>query len=353
MVQARVRSIDGDGHVIENIPQLLEHMEAPYRSWYGAGRGGAAVLVPGDGAPRGLGGKFRSGTGNSTESWLAMMQAGGLESAILYPTSGLFEGFLKDPDYAVAFSRAYNNWMSQELLQPESGLLGMALLPVQDPAEAARELRRVKQLPGLIGAMLPADGGHLLGARRYDALYQAAAEVEIPLAAHASGSWAADAQTTAHQFPKFIQAHTISHPFGILRQFTSMMFEGVFERFPTVRFAFLECGGSWVPWWLDRMDEEYEHRGAEEAPDLQHKPSSFVHAGGNLFFGCEAEDRLLGPTLNVIGNTTVMYASDWPHWDGDYPNSRFELQEREDLSEAQRHGVLYGAAERFYGLAYR
>jgi predicted TIM-barrel fold metal-dependent hydrolase len=44
-----------------------------------------------------------------------------------------------------------------------------------------------------------------------------------------------------------------------------------------------------------------------------------------------------------------MYASDWPHWDGDYPNSLFELQQRQDLTEEQRHGVLYRAAERFYG----
>lgn len=350
MAQTNIRSIDGDGHVIETIPRLLEHLETPYRHWYGAGRSGAMVLTPGDGAPRGLGGKFQSGAGNTTASWLQMMQEGGLESAILYPTSGLFEGFLKDPDYAVAFCRAYNDWLSQELLQPEQGLLGVALLPVQDPQEAAKELRRAKQALHLVGAMLPADGGHLLGLRQYHCIYEAAAEVGMPMAIHASGSWAADAHTTSYQFPKFIQAHTISHPFGILRQFTSIMFEGVFERFSTVRFGFLECGGTWVPWWLDRMDEEFEHRGAEEAPELTHKPSSFVHAGGNIFFGCEAEERLLGPTLDVIGSDTVMYASDWPHWDGDYPHSLIEMQHRSDLTETQRHGVLYHAAERFYGL---
>jgi predicted TIM-barrel fold metal-dependent hydrolase len=278
-----------------------------------------------------------------------MMQEGDLTAAILYPTSGLFVGFLKDPDYAVAFCQAYNNWMATALLKPVQGLLGVALLPVQEPVEAAKELRRARQELGLVGAMLPADGGHLLGHRQYDRIYQVAAEVGMPLAVHASGSWAADAHTTAHQFPKFIQAHTISHPFGILRQFTSLMFEGVFARFPTVRFAFLECGGSWVPWWLDRMDEEYEHRGAEEAPDLPRKPSTFVHEGGNIFFGCEAEERLLGPTLGVIGSDTVMYASDWPHWDGDYPHSLFEIQQRQDLTAEQRSGVLYRAAERFYG----
>src|SRR5918996_6478360 len=159
MAQTKVRSIDGDGHAIENMPKLLEHLEAPYRGWYGTGRGGAVTLLPGDGAPRGLGGKFSSGSGNTTESWLHMMQEGELESAILYPTGGLFEGFLKDPDYAVAFSHAYNNWLAKDLLKPKEGLLGVALLPVQDPAEAAKELRRAKQDLMLVGAMLPADGG--------------------------------------------------------------------------------------------------------------------------------------------------------------------------------------------------
>jgi predicted TIM-barrel fold metal-dependent hydrolase len=75
-----------------------------------------------------------------------------------------------------------------------------------------------------------------------------------------------------------------------------------------------------------------------------------VHEGGNIFFGCEAEERLLGPTLDIIGSDTVMYASDWPHWDGDYPHSLVEMQQREDLTEEQRNGLLYRAAERLYSL---
>lgn len=239
MVQVKVCSIDGDGHVIEDMRKILEHMEAPYRNWYSSGRSGAMILVSGDGAPRALGGKFNDGPGNSTESWLHMMQEGDLETAILYPTAGLTSGCLKDPEYAVALSKAYNMWMAEDLLKPEAGLLGVALVPVQDPVEGASELRRAVQSAGLIGAMLPADGGHLLGHRQFDPIYQAAAELDVPVAIHTSGSWAADAHTTADQFPKFVQAHTISHPVGILRQITSMMFEGVFERFPTVRFGFL------------------------------------------------------------------------------------------------------------------
>ena len=75
-----------------------------------------------------------------------------------------------------------------------------------------------------------------------------------------------------------------------------------------------------------------------------------MHKGGNIFFGLEAEERLLGPTLELIGDDLFMYASDWPHWDGDYPESLHEVQRRKDLTKTQRANVLGGAAERFYAL---
>ena len=343
----RVRAIDADGHVSESASRLLEHLEPPYRDYYATG----GVLRPSDAAPRNLGTKLARGRGNSREAWLEMMALGDLETAIVYPTGGLGVGFIKDPDFAVAYCRAYNAWLANEMVQPSAGLLGVAVLAPQEPAEAAKELRRIKQELHLTAAMLPADGISLLGHRSFDVLYSAAQELDVPVSIHASGSWLADAFNGASLFPKFIQAHTVSHPFGILRQFTSMMFEGVFQRFPSARFAFLECGGTWVPWWLDRMDEEWEHRGADEAPGLTRKPSSLVHEGGNIFFGCEAAERLLGATLNAIGDDTIMYASDWPHWDGDYPNSLMEMRAREDLTENQRLKVLRGAAQRFYGLS--
>ncbi len=59
---------------------------------------------------------------------------------------------------------------------------------------------------------------------------------------------------------------------------------------------------------------------------------------------------MLGPVLELIGDDIVMYASDFPHWDGTYPESLHTLQARSDLTEAQMNGLLRGAAARFYGL---
>ena len=94
---------------------------------------------------------------------------GGLDAAVLYTTVGLFLGMVNDPDHAIAVARAYNNWLAHELCQPSDGkLYGVALLPVQDPEEAAKELRRATTELKLSGGMLPADGPQLLGDPKLD-----------------------------------------------------------------------------------------------------------------------------------------------------------------------------------------
>ena len=344
--KTQVLTIDGDGHIQENAAKIVGYLEEPYRE-FRTTKSISSTLVPLDGQDRNLGDRLDRGYARSAEEWVAALQKGPMERVVVFPTLGLFSGFVKDPDYQSALCRAYNSWLAAEVCNdPQERVLGVGLLPVHDAEAAAAELRRSKEL-GLVGVMFPADGTHLLGHKRFDPVYQAAAELDFPVTIHASGSSNAPG---AEVFPKFIQAHSVAHPYGILRHFTSMMFEGTFEKHPSVRFAFLETGVTWVPWWLDRLDEEYEHRGAVDAPLLSGPPSSYVRPGGNIFFSCEAEERMLGPVLDLIGDDIVMYASDFPHWDGSYPDSLHTLQARTDLSETQLHGLLRGAAARFYRL---
>lgn len=339
-------AIDGDGHIIENTTRIVELLDEPFRTFRTCDRSKNfySSLVPVDGTDRHFNERFsRAGFAGNAADWLAALDRGPLERSVLFPTIGLFSGYIKDPDYQRAFCRAYNSWLAEVCRDGRERIFGVGLLPTHEPDAA--EVGRCKEI-GLIGVMLPADGAHLLGHRRFDAVYRRASELDMPVAVHASGSAMAPG---AEVFPKFIQAHTVAHPFGILRQFTSMMFEGVFEKFPTVRFAFLESGATWVPWWLDRLDEEYNDRGSVDAPLLAKRPSEYVHQGGNIFFAAESEERLIGAAMELIGNDVVMYASDYPHWDHEYPQSLHKLRERPDLSEEQNYGLMRGAAERFYG----
>src|SRR5439155_1341043 len=122
-----------------------------------------------------------------------------------------------------------------------------------------------------------ADGwARRLGDERFTPIYEEAQRLDVMLGIHASGSHLGGAGVEL--FPRFIQAHTCSHPFGQMRQLTSMIFEGVVERFPDLRLAFLEAGAGWAPYWMERMDDEYAKRGEVEAPALKKKPSEYVRS---------------------------------------------------------------------------
>ncbi|MBI4609106.1 MAG: amidohydrolase family protein [Candidatus Rokubacteria bacterium] len=334
-------AIDADGHVTESTEQVAKYLEEPYRR-----RPLNFPFYPSDGWDRRLLGTLGDWAGDAA-SWLKALDAGGVEATVLYPTLGLFMSFLKDRAWAVALCRAYNSFLHEEFVRVSPRLTAVALLPIQDPEAAAAELRRAVGDLGFLGGMLAADGSHLLGDARFGPIYEEAQRLDVMLGVHASGSHLGGAGVDL--FPRFIQAHTVSHPFGQMRQLTSVVFEGIPERFPRLRLAFLEAGCGWVPYWMERMDDEYAKRGAAEASALTKKPSEYVR-GGTLYFSCEADEWLLPQAVRLVGENQIVYASDFPHWDHDYPASLEEIRSRGDLTDVQKRKLLADNARRLYGL---
>lgn len=333
--------LDADGHVTESTAQVAKYLDEPYRR-----RPLNFQFYPWDGWDRRLLGTLGD-DGGDAETWLRALDKGGVETTILYPTLGLFMSFLKDREWAVAICRAYNSFMHEAFVTVNPRLKAVALLPVQDPDAAALELRRAVRELGLVGAMLAADGTHLLGDARFTPIYEEADRLGVMLGIHASGSHLGGAGVDL--FPRFIQAHTCSHAFGQMRQFTSMIFEGVPERFPGLRIAFLEAGCGWAPYWMERMDDEFAKRGRAEAPALKKKPSEYARSG-NIYFSCEADEWLLPQALKLVGENQIVWASDFPHWDNSYPGSIDEIRDRGDITEAQKRKILADNCRRLYGL---
>jgi predicted TIM-barrel fold metal-dependent hydrolase len=332
--------LDADGHVTETAEQVAKYLDEPYRR-----RPLAAPLYPADGWDRRLLGTLGDYAGDA-ESWLRALDAGGMELTVLYPTIGLFVGFLRDRQWAVALCRAYNTFLHETFVSVSPRLKGVALLPVQDPEAAALELRRAVRELGLSGGMLTADGQHVLGDARFLPIYEEAQRLDVMLGVHASGSHLGGAGVDF--FPSFIQTHTVSHAFGQMRQLTSIVFEGIPERFPRLRLAFLEAGCGWAPYWMERMDDEYAKRAAE-APALKKKPSDYCRSG-TVYFSCEADEWLLPQALKLVGESQIVYASDFPHWDHGYPASIEEIRMRGDVTDAQKRKVLADNCRRLYGL---
>lgn len=339
---ATIPVFDADGHIIEKDDQLAPYLEGPFKS-----RSRSRAFYPWDGWDRNLGNTLGD-TVSEAKKWLELMDKTGLETTVLFPTNGLFIGIHRDSAFAAALCKAYNTFVAENFCRQNPRLKAVAMLPPQNPAFAVEELRRgVKEL-GLVGAMLAADGPHLLGRPEYHPVYEEAERLGTTVTIHGSGSHMGGAGVDF--FDRFIQAHTVSHPFAQMRQVTSVLFEGVPEKFPQLKIAFLEAGITWVPYWLDRMDEEFHKRGKVEAPLLKKKPSEYVKRG-NIYFSCEAGESLLGTAVSWVGEDRVVYASDFPHWDAEFPESIAELLERKDLSERAKKKILYDNGRALYGLS--
>jgi predicted TIM-barrel fold metal-dependent hydrolase len=183
-----------------------------------------------------------------------------------------------------------------------------------------------------------------LGSKTFWPLYEEMQRLNVPLCVHNRRGGPAGER----RFDSFIFMHTIGRPVETFIQFAGLMYGGIAEQFPKLRVSFLECGVGWVPYWMERMDEEWEKRGKVEAPLCKHKPSEYIQQG-NWFFAMEPEEETLPYVIERIGDDKILFASDYPHWDGMFPYVTKTIRERKDISAQAKTRVLGENAKRFYG----
>jgi predicted TIM-barrel fold metal-dependent hydrolase len=98
---------------------------------------------------------------------------------------------------------------------------------------------------------------------------------------------------------------------------------------------------------MDRLDEEVEKRGAVEAPYLTKLPSEYVKSG-QIYFGVECEEKTIPDAMRWGLEDTILYSSDYPHWDGDWPHTVKAIRDRKDLSDTTKQKMLHDNVARFY-----
>jgi predicted TIM-barrel fold metal-dependent hydrolase len=335
---AQYRVIDADGHVRESMPRLKQLL-GPL--------GERRSLFTNDAWDR----QIRNTLGqvpDSPQQQLKDMDADNIEVGVLYPTAGLGIGLIPEDEYAAALASAYNTWLSEFCQAEPARLKAVALLAPQNLDAAVRELHRAVAELGHVAVMLPThvplrpDWGH----RYWDPLYAEAERLDVGIAFHHKS---VHGELTDQRFHNFITVHTVGHPVEQMISLSSVIAGGVVERFPRLRLAFLEGGVGWVPFWMDRMDEEVEKRGAAEAPYLKQRPSEYIKSG-RFYFGVECEEHTIPDGVRWGLEDTLLYSSDYPHWDGDWPHTTKAVEERTDLSDEVKQKMMHDNAVRFYKL---
>jgi len=269
--------------------------------------------------------------------------------AILFPDHLLSLAMVREPAFAVALARSYNDWLADRWLRREPTLKGSIVIPPQDPAAGAAEIRKHAGNPSYVCAYLPGAGLKLLyGHELYDPVYESAQEAGLPIVIHSVEAIFPVFPFQLEQFRTAMAVHALAHPLSMVANCVSMLETGVPVRFPDLRIGFMEAGTGWVPFVANRLDKEYIER-RREVPILQERPSHYMR---RFFYGTqpieEPEERtdLVKQFELFDGENQAMFASDWPHHDFDHTQFVFGLP----FSREARRKIMGLNAARFFGL---
>ncbi|MDF2722878.1 MAG: amidohydrolase [Paenibacillus sp.] len=256
---------------------------------------------------------------------------------------------LPEPDYAAAIASAWNDFMVEHWLPKHPSFRATIVVSSLDSALAVREIERMADHPQMVGIVMGSGQRALFGERQYHPLYEAAERLGLPISIHPGGEGAGPIPPpSAAGYPtRYLEYHTgLSQNY--MAHLTSLVCEGVFEKFPNLKFVALEGGIAWLPHLMWQLDKNYKALRAT-VPWLKKLPSQYIR--DNCLFSTqpieEPDDpkQLLALFDMIDAENFLLFSSDYPHWDNDIPT---EILKR--LSPDARQKIFYDNAKTLYRL---
>jgi predicted TIM-barrel fold metal-dependent hydrolase len=271
----------------------------------------------------------------------------GTDVHFLIPGSFMSFVGLDDPAYEVALSRAYHRHIADFCARSPDRLKSLIVASGRDVDAAVGEIRQwgkskwAVAVKPLLPPDMPVDHPDL------DPIWRAAADHDLPIAHHSS-TWNPPYYPAYRDlWDNIFLGRMASHPWGAMRFVGSFVGGGIFDRYPSLRMGVLECGFGWLPFWARRMDEQARYVGGT-AP-LQHQPSEYL-TSGRFFCSIERQEGedMFNAVTDFLGEDVLMYASDYPHSECQFPQSIDNILAWSSLDEARRKKLFWGNATRFY-----
>ena len=275
-----------------------------------------------------------------------------VSGGVLFPSQGLQVWSIPDGELLSAIFRAYNDWLGDFCKPYPDRLKGIAMVNLDDVSEGIEEMERCAKMgmPGTMIATAPLE-------QRYDhpiyePFWAAAQELAMPLNLHTGcvrvKEWLPGSRAEMINHDPVIFSSQNLHP--VMTSIAAMIFGGVFERYPKLRVGAVEFEVSWVPYFLNRMDDTYKHRVAGYSGHRfqgDALPSDFFRR--NCFVGFQ-EDTLGMQLRHIVGVDNLMWGSDYPHGESTFPKSR-EIVEHilEGVPEDEKAKIAGENCARMYG----
>ena len=277
----------------------------------------------------------------------------GVDAEILYPSLGMNLFGLTDAALQRACFDVYNGWLAEFCSHDPRRLYGIGLVSLEDVTSAAADVERIAKL-GMRGAMIwgaaPAERPY--GDRAYDPFWRAASDAGLPVSLHiiasrgrVSSSVSQVIGAGAPQHAGIWYMRVISE---IQESLAQLVFGGVLERFPALRIVSAENDAGWLPHFCYRMDHVYAKYHETWADATPLRPSEYVRRQVFATF----QDDHTGPAQHaVFGADNFMWASDFPHSDSTFPESRAWIEKNfAGVPEDVRRKIVCENAVSLYGM---
>lgn len=300
------------------------------------------------------------------EARLADMDIDGVWAEILFPPQRTMSHFLgdDDDDFVLAGVEAYNNFLFEEFCAPDpKRLVGLAQIPSLGIDQSIDALRKAKArgAKGVLISNWPSGNDNL--SRDDDPFWAAAVDEGLPVSIHiniisrrqrsASRKAAAARGNVLYDMrSEATRAKAIggmSHVFSMAaNSITSMLFTGVFERFPELQVCWIETGVGWLPHFLECLDDRWwRNRKWGDLP-LTEPPSFYWYRNNAASF---ITDRSGIALRHQAGVDNIMWSSDYPHHGNDWPYSRKVIEETMGgIPSDEKAKIVGGNAARIWKL---
>jgi uncharacterized protein len=351
--------IDSDAHVIEtdHTWDFLQESDRQYRParvmqvapegsrreyWVIDGRL-LPVRQPGQIAPsadaRGLGGDMSLRDGSSLEreidARVRHMDELGTDIQVLYPTLFIF-AVTERPDVELALTRSYNRWLSLIWQRAKGRLRWAAVLPLLSMDHAIEELRLAKDNGACAAYMRGIEcGDKLVGDPYFYPLYAAASDLDMPVCVHTGNS--SPALMSMYARESFSRFRLVG-----VGAFHNLLFSGVPQRFPSLRFGFIEFGAQWLPYAVSDLARRFRKQGRTV--------DESVLRDNRVYVACETEDDL-PHIVRSVGDDNLVLGTDYGHSDLSTELLALQhLRETNPAGAAATAKILDDNARALYGL---
>jgi predicted TIM-barrel fold metal-dependent hydrolase len=279
--------------------------------------------------------------------YLTDMDKAGIDIGVIFSSQSDNYCMLQDVGFEHALNEAYHRYMHVFCAESGGRLRWLSNTVIRDVAASVADLTYwAERDETFAGAFVPRrfPEGRLLDSPDLFPLWERSQELDLPIWIHGNPD---HAPTTpgSKELDNSAFARSVLKGWGGQTALGALIGGGIFDLFPRLRLGVFENAAGWMPWFIEMCDWSYRP-GAPSTPNMKRTPSEVV-ADGQIFCGVEPGELGLGECVARLGEHPWLFATDYPHLSGPWPDGVAQIDETVGLSESAKIAMFETNAQRF------